>query len=246
MPASIQIVRGPNAGWTFRVTGEEVRIGRGAGHAIRVEDPAWAQGHLRVQHRAGGYVVTNHLPHPIYLDGKLLAVEQQRTWYAGSLLQPTAATLLRLDVIEGESESKDVGTGPVVAAAPPSQSSMSVTNVVLTLALVAGAGFAWFASLPGASVDRAEQIHRLVRQLAEGELSHEQAVVRKSLREALLAESQRAPASAYVLYKRACDQLGRVRSAGGSENSEVWEQLDRVVHSHLASLAASLRLTRGS
>src|SRR5262249_28971755 len=75
-------------------------IGRGAGNHIKVEDPAWQGGHLRVQHVQGGYLVTNGMPHAVFLDGAVLEEGEQRTWYHGTTLQPTAATILALHADE--------------------------------------------------------------------------------------------------------------------------------------------------
>jgi hypothetical protein len=100
MAARVEVVHGPDAGWRFTVFTGEVRIGRGAGHQVRLTDPAWGDGHLRLQFRQGGYLVTNQMPYPIFIDGQLLPEGGQRTWYAGSGLQPTGDTLLRLEVID--------------------------------------------------------------------------------------------------------------------------------------------------
>jgi hypothetical protein len=115
MAALIEVVQGPDTGWRFTVWAGEVRIGRGAGHQIKLSDPALGEGHLRVQFKAGGYLVTNQMPYAIFLDGQLLAPGEQRTWYAGSGLQPTAATLLRLEAVEASSPE---GPGGVRAEAP--------------------------------------------------------------------------------------------------------------------------------
>lgn len=117
MAALIEVVQGPDTGWRFTVWAGEVRIGRGAGHQIKLSDPALGDGHLRVQFKAGGYLVTNQLPYPIFLDGRLLAPGEQRTWYAGSGLQPTATTLLRLEVVEATGAE---GPGGVRAEPPGS------------------------------------------------------------------------------------------------------------------------------
>src|SRR5262249_57355842 len=96
MAALIEIAARPGKGWKYRLRAGEVRIGRGAGNHIKVEDPAWQEGHLRVQHVQGGYLVTNGMPHAVFLDGATLDEGEQRTWYHGTTLQPTAATVLVL------------------------------------------------------------------------------------------------------------------------------------------------------
>ncbi|MFM8270842.1 MAG: hypothetical protein ACKODX_00690 [Gemmata sp.] len=117
MAARIEVVQGPDAGWRFTVWSGEVRIGRGAGHQLKLSDPALGDGHLRVQLKAGGYLVTNQMAHAIFLDGQLLAPGEQRTWYAGSGLQPTAGTLLRLEAVDATGAE---GPGGVRAEPPGS------------------------------------------------------------------------------------------------------------------------------
>jgi hypothetical protein len=60
MAAAIEVVQGPDAGWRFTMWAGEVRIGRGAGHHIKLSDPALGDGYLRVQFKAGDYLGTNH------------------------------------------------------------------------------------------------------------------------------------------------------------------------------------------
>lgn len=141
MAAVVEIVRGPEAGWRYVVYTAEARIGRGGGHQVKVQDPAWGDGHLRLLFRQGGYLVTNHMPHPVFLDGQLLPPKEQRNWYAGSHLQPTSATLLRLDVVETPAGPMPEGG---VAAEPPGKKggggSKSAEWVALVV-LIAAIGF---------------------------------------------------------------------------------------------------------
>jgi hypothetical protein len=142
MAARIDVVHGPDAGWRFTVRTGEIRIGRGAGHQVKLDDPAWGDGHLRLQLRQGGYVLTNSMPYPIFLDGQLLPVGEQRNWYAGSSLQPTGDTLLRLEVVADP-------TGPVpeggVAAEPPGHTKTATASrgrdLLALVIVVAGLGF---------------------------------------------------------------------------------------------------------
>src|SRR3954471_10500237 len=100
MAARIEVVTGPDAGWAYTVVGPEARVGRGAGNQVRLTDPAWPDRALRVQVRQGGYLVTNGLPYPVYLDGRPLAAGGARTLHHGATLQPTGATLLKLGIID--------------------------------------------------------------------------------------------------------------------------------------------------
>ena len=63
---------------------------------MKLDDPAWGGGHLRVQYRQGGYVVSNRMGHAVLFDGRPLADGEQLTWFTGVCLQPTGGTLLRL------------------------------------------------------------------------------------------------------------------------------------------------------
>lgn len=227
MAACIEIVRGADAGWKYRLTGGDVRIGRGAGNAIRVPDPAWPSGSLRIQHRQGGYVVTNHLPHAVYLDEKPLAPDQQQTWYAGGLLQPTASTLLRLVVADGETES-DANSGPVVAEGPVARRSPISLNMVLVGLMLLAAPGVWWLKQPAPAVDPVERMFRSVTLLqqatAERPANPARGELIQILRKAVLAESQRDTATAGVLYEQARQQLGLAR-AGDDIVEAFWEGL---------------------
>src|SRR5262245_882346 len=91
MGARILIAHGPDRGGSFVVPtrAAEVRIGRGPGMNIPVSDPSW-QGVVRVMPRKAGYVVVNETPHTIYLGEEEFPRGQERTWYHGVALQPTA------------------------------------------------------------------------------------------------------------------------------------------------------------
>jgi hypothetical protein len=116
MAARIEVAAGPDAGWAYTLLGPEARIGRGAGNQVRLTDPAWPDGALRIQVRQGGYLIANGLPYPVYVDGKPLPPGRPQTLHHGAAVQPTGGTLLRFRVIE-------TPPGPVpeggVAAEPP-------------------------------------------------------------------------------------------------------------------------------
>jgi hypothetical protein len=144
MAARVEVVHGPDTGWRFTVFAGEVRIGRGAGHQIRLSDPAWGEGHLRLQFRNGGYLVTNLMPYPVFLDGQPLATGSRRTWYAGSGLQPTGETLLRLEVIElppgpapeGEVVAEPPGRAPAGPKSTRRRDLAALVLIALGIALV--------------------------------------------------------------------------------------------------------------
>ena len=137
MAARVEVVHGPDAGWRYTVLVGEVRIGRGAGHQIKMTDPAWGEGHLRVQFRGGGYLVTNHMPYPVFLDGQLLSPGEQRTWYAGSGLQPTGETLLRLEAVEAPVGALPEGAEGGVIAEPPGRRTAGKSKSLEYVALAA-------------------------------------------------------------------------------------------------------------
>ena len=127
MASRIEALSGPNKGWAYRFRATEVHIGRAAGCHIRLDDPAWQQGHLRLQHVQAGWLVTNNLPHPIYLDGEVLPERGQRTWYHGTKLQPTASTVLILfadDSGEGLPQK-----GNAVVAVPSARAPLVATDL---------------------------------------------------------------------------------------------------------------------
>src|SRR5262249_18342623 len=119
----------------------EVRIGRGPGMNIPVSDPSW-QGMVRVLPRKAGYVVINETPHTIYLGEEEFPRGQERTWYHGIPLQPTADTVLVLQV-----DSTAVGDrgGKVIQEAAPGQkvSVKRVRDLTLLLVLVPLALVLW-------------------------------------------------------------------------------------------------------
>lgn len=93
-------------------------LGRGTGHHIPIADPSWQDGALRLKHRQGGWLVTNGMPHGVFLDGSPLG-----PWYEGANLQPTAATLLRLNLHGDEPISANAQERRGVIALPQRRKS---------------------------------------------------------------------------------------------------------------------------
>src|SRR5690242_6723962 len=134
MPARIDVVLGPDTGRRFLVHAGEARIGCGTGHQVRLRDPSWGAGCLLVQHRQAGFLVTNHMPHSVVLDGEVLARGETKTWYAEACLQPSKATVLRLEVVSQEQAPAD-GAG-VAELAPEKQTSGKRDALWLTVIFV--------------------------------------------------------------------------------------------------------------
>jgi hypothetical protein len=98
MAVRIIIEKGPDQGKALQLDARaEMRIGRGPGNHLMVQDPTW-QGALRVSFSQGVCKVTNQTPTTIYLGGKVFPPGEQRTWFHGESLQPTAQSLLVLYV----------------------------------------------------------------------------------------------------------------------------------------------------
>ena len=211
MAARVEVVHGPDAGWQFTVLTGEVRIGRGAGHQVRLTDPAWGEGHIRLQFRQGGYLVTNQMPYPIFVDGQLLPEGGQRTWYAGSGLQPTPDTLLRLEMI-------DTPPGPApeggVIAEPPGRRTEKKWTRTRDLALlgVVGLGLVLLAARdftkpapPGVAVRYAKVVEPDLAAAAAlpGRAGEQAAAVRTAVQRAVYNETGKNFTRAKELYLEA-------------------------------------------
>lgn len=40
MAAAVEIVEGPTKGWRYLLVAEDLRVGHGAGHQVRLDDPS--------------------------------------------------------------------------------------------------------------------------------------------------------------------------------------------------------------
>jgi hypothetical protein len=111
MAVRILIEKGPDQGKALQLDARaEMRIGRGPGNHLMVQDPAW-QGTLRVSFSQGVCKVTNQTPTTIYLGGKVFPPGEQRAWFHGESLQPTGQSLLVLyveDAGKAAGEAKSV------------------------------------------------------------------------------------------------------------------------------------------
>ncbi len=143
MAVAIEVAAGAGLGWRYVLAAEEVRVGRGAGHQVKLDDPSWGGGHLRVLFRHGGYVVTNRMGHAVLLDGRPLADGEQANWFTGTGLQPTGGTLLQLATADRPAGAEAVAG---VIAVPPGAGDAArkkrVQNwIAVGVLAVAAAGF---------------------------------------------------------------------------------------------------------
>jgi|GEM_PF-3220866 len=108
MPIEISIDAGPDAGRHFRInsTSFEARFGRQPGcHAV-INDPSW-DGVIRIDVSQARIRVTNEMKTPIYFDNEVFAPTEQKVWYEGMVLQPTADTSLRLQVVPSDPDADE-------------------------------------------------------------------------------------------------------------------------------------------
>ena len=205
MAVRIVIEKGPDKGKSLVLDARaEMRIGRGPGNHLMVQDPAW-QGALRVSFRQGVCKVANQTPTTIYLGGKALGPSEQRAWFHGESVQPTAQTLLVL-YVEDPSQA-----GVKTKAASAASKTM---QLVIILVCLPAAGLLFFA--PGPPGDegpqtpeqRQREYQRLETQLQERADSAEAAKrVLTLLREARFEQVRAHPAQAFKLYHRVREEM---------------------------------------
>ena len=222
MAAAIEIVHGPGKGWKYVLAAEEVRVGRGAGHQVRLDDPAWGGGHLRVQYRQGGYVVTNRMGHPVLLDTRPLGDGEQATWFTGVCLQPTGGTLLRLAPADRPADvDADAGVIPIPPGAGGGAKRKKLVEwIALGVILLIAGGLAakdQFKPAPPLPADRLETNLRpaLRKDLTEADADRVLGAIRKGM----VCRSQGDPSAArwkYLEAKRVIVQVG-----GGKPVSEL-------------------------
>jgi hypothetical protein len=155
MAVRIVIEKGPDRGKSYALdTRAEMRIGRGPGNHLMVQDPAW-QGALRVSFSQGVCKVTNQTPTTIYLGGKTFPPAEQRAWFHGESLQPTAQTLLVLYV---EDPSK---AGAETKVGSATRKTMQLTVILLCLPV---AGLLFFAPTSPPSVEEPRTLEQMQRE----------------------------------------------------------------------------------
>jgi hypothetical protein len=201
MAVRIIVDKGPDKGKSLQLDGRaEVRIGRGPGNHLMVQDPDW-QGALRVSFSQGVCKVTNQTSTTIYLGGKTFAPGEQRAWFHSESLQPTAQTLLVLYVEDA---------GKADSEAPSSKSRKRAQTVIILLCLPL-AGVLFFLPSDPSGDDRRgpeesqKEYLRLVQRLqalektADGEAAGR---VLTLLKEARLEQQRRHAARAFAGYHR--------------------------------------------
>lgn len=106
MATFLHVTQGPDAGRKFSIERETVRIGNDSNANIRINDPQ-LQGLLVIRWQNGVYHVSNQLSSPIWYRNneqrEEFAQGEERVWYDGVRLQPTARTelLLRAELSAG-------------------------------------------------------------------------------------------------------------------------------------------------
>jgi hypothetical protein len=245
--ARIEVVLGAGKGWKYRIRSGEVRIGRSAENNVKVEDPAWQDGYLHVRHVQGGYTVTNRMPHPIFLDGEVLPEGEQRTWYHGARLQPTASTVLVLyadgSILDGEQRARGV-----VAVAPVKVEKRSrwpqyllAGSVVLTVLMV----FTMRGSTGASPAEQLADYQEVTNQLEElcKAPPHDQRAARvlAVLREARFCETREQHRQALDRYLRARDELDHL-SDQEQTGQPKWQKVKDFVGRHIAELAGQYGL----
>jgi hypothetical protein len=245
--ARIEVVLGTSKGWQYRIRSGDVRIGRAAGNNVKVEDPAWQDGYLQVRHVQGGYTVTNHMPHPVFLDGEVLPEGQQRTWYHGARLQPTASTVLVLyadgSIRDGEQRARGV-----VAVAPVKVEKGSRWpqyflggSVVLTALMV----FTLGGSKGASSAQQAAELEVVVQRLGELRQTpphdHRAARVLTHVKEARFCEGREQHQQALVHYLRARNELDHL-SGQEQAQQQKWQVVQTFVGRRVAELAGQYGL----
>jgi hypothetical protein len=208
MAMRIVIEKGPDQGKALQLDPRaELRVGRGPGNHLMVQDPAW-QGTLRVAFSQGVCKVTNQTATTIYLGGKTFAPGEQRAWFHGESLQPTAQTLLVLYVDDDAKASTEAKQGSAA------RKTMQLTIILLCVPVAA---LLLFMPAPQETVapqtpeQRSQEYQRLVSRLQElngradgGDMAGR---ILARLREARFEQQRAHPAQAFKLYQRAREEV---------------------------------------
>lgn len=190
----------------------------GAGTHVRLTDPAWPAGEVRVVRRCGGYVVTNGRPHAAYLDGRAVGPGGVRNLRHGATLQPTAATLLRLVIVDAPPGAPAGGVVAEPPVVPPGRGRVRRTLVRGFLLLVVLV-YAAAALRPPPRVDAvAAAVHREAIAAVEADPRHATFAVRlraarEAVRDAVYLESKGDAAAAHLRYRDARDRLAALQAA---------------------------------
>lgn len=128
MPAMIVIEGGVEAGRSFQIEDEVVRVGRSPSCQVAVADPGAPETALAVRYQGGKYVVYNRSLTTITVAAVPVPPGQSRPWSPGEVVSAWAGANLRL-VVQGDPAparkavalgTKDLGTDkPTEKQAPP-------------------------------------------------------------------------------------------------------------------------------
>jgi hypothetical protein len=231
MAARVEVIAGPDRGWTFDFACADVRVGREGDPHVRLSDPDWPDGSVRIQLRRGGYLLTNCLPHPIFLDGRPVPPSAPRNCYHGATLQPTPNTVLRfLITSDGAGLSSTAGITSNPPSVPkPSRVGRTVCGFVFVLTLAAY----FFLTRTQPFDPETAEVHKrtLTAQLERlRDDPQAEAVARRTSRtftDAVYEEAVGHRARAHALYQEARTGLGRLLDRPGLDE-ENRPQLDDV------------------
>jgi hypothetical protein len=215
MAVRIVVENGPDKGKSLVLDARaDVRIGRGPGNHLMVQDPAW-QGTLRVSINQGVCKVTNQSPTTMYLGEKTFTPGEQRAWFHGESLQPTAQTLLVLYIDD-----------PTKAAATrPSKSRKTLQLIVILVCLPLAAVLFLLPTDPGTEQPRTpeemqQEYRRLETKLGELQDDAEGGEAAKKvvalLKEARFQQTRKHPAQAFVCYHRVRAEVESTLDESGS------------------------------
>jgi hypothetical protein len=208
MAVRIVVEKGPDQGKAMALdTRAEMRIGRGPGNHLMVQDPAW-QGSLRVSFNQGVCKVTNQTPTTIYLGGKTFPPGEQRAWFHGESLQPTAQTLLMLYVEDAGKTATDS------KAASKKRKTLQLAIILMCLPVAA---LAFFSPTPdGPQEPRTPEQMRQQFELLESQLQELQKSpdggeaarrIMARLREARFEQLREHPARAFRMYHQVREEV---------------------------------------
>jgi hypothetical protein len=253
MAVRIIIEKGPDQGKTLQLDARaEMRIGRAPGNHLMVQDPTW-QGTLRVSFSQGVCKVTNQTPTTIYLGGKIFPPGEQRAWFHGESLQPTAQSLLVLYVENAARVTGEAKRGG------SSRKAMQITVIFLCV-LVAGLLSIGPPAPPGAEELRTPEQKQRAYQRLETQLQELQERVDGTgmakrvltlLREARFEQVRANPAQAFKLYHRIREEvetnLGTPEHprALPEEVAELFRRLQNYVNQQLIELGPEARKRSG-
>jgi hypothetical protein len=137
MTAEIQVLSGPDNGKICQLVQSSARIGVGATMEFPLTDMQ-LRGCLVVDFRNGVYHVRNELEGAIYLDKEVLQPGDSRVWFDEQILQPTAATRMRLRHTDQRADSQSGRATVVLVPNQNASSQMTLTAAIATICILAG------------------------------------------------------------------------------------------------------------